>query len=84
MLVTLHSFRALLPFHITLVEKWRKKNRNRYPIAVLLTTLICSHITTTKFYFSFCDCKIKCFGACDILLERCFQDISNVVLRAPT
>jgi hypothetical protein len=28
---------------ITLVENMVKKNRIRFPIAVLLTTLICSH-----------------------------------------
>ena len=28
---------------LTLVENMVKKNRSRFPIAVLLTTLICSH-----------------------------------------
>ena len=38
---------------------------------------------TINFYFSFCDCKIKCFGACDIPLEKYFQDLSNGVLQDP-
>ena len=57
---------------ISLVENMVKKNHIRFPIAVLLTTLICSHITTTKIYFSFCDCKFKSLGACDIPLEKYF------------
>jgi hypothetical protein len=36
---------------IALVENMVKKNRSRLSIAVLLTTLICSHLTTA--YFSF-------------------------------
>ena len=43
----LHSFKQLLPsgdvgWH-SLVENMVKKNRTRFPIAVLLTTLVCSH-----------------------------------------
>jgi hypothetical protein len=30
---------------VTLVENIAKKNCNHFPIAVLLTTLICSHLT---------------------------------------
>ena len=67
----------------TLVENMVKKNRNFFFIAVLLTTLICSHITTKFFYFSFYDCKFKCFGACDISLERYLQKLSNGILQAP-
>ena len=66
----------------SLVENYAKKNRSRFPIAVLLTTLLCSHLTTTKIYFSFCDCKCKCVGVCDIPLERHFQDLSNDMLQA--
>ena len=42
-----------------------------------VATPICSHITTTKIYFSFCDCKFNCIGACDTPLERYFQKNSN-------
>ena len=34
-----------------LVENMVKKNRNRFPIAVLLTTLICSQYTTAYLFF---------------------------------
>ena len=63
------------------MAKKAKKNRSRFPIAVLLTTMSCSHITTTKFHFSLCDCKFKCLGACDILLDRYFHDLSNGLLK---
>ena len=36
-----------------------------------------------KIYFLFYDCKIKCLGACDIPLDRWFQDLSNNMLQAP-
>ena len=36
---------------LTLVENMAEKNRNRFPIAVLLTTMVCSHYMTTKFYY---------------------------------
>ena len=35
-----------------LVENMVKENRSRLPIAVLLTTLICSHITATNLFIS--------------------------------
>ena len=35
-----------------------------------------------KFYFSICDCKSKCLGACDIPLEGYFRDLSNGRLQA--
>ena len=56
----------------SLVENYAKKNRSRFPIAVFLTTLIYSHLMTTKNYFSFCDCKFKGLGVFDIPLERYF------------
>ena len=59
-----------------------KKNRSGFLIAVLWTTLICSHITTAKHNFSFCDCNFKCLGACDIPLEMYSQDLRNVILQA--
>ena len=65
------------------VENIAKKNRSRFPIAVLLTTLICSHKTTTNICFVFCACKFKCLGACNIPLERNNQDLSNGNLQAP-
>ena len=34
---------VILNFEIALVENMVQKNRSRFPIAVLLTTLICSH-----------------------------------------
>ena len=67
----------------SLVENMAKKNRNHFLIAVFLTTLICSHITTTKFYFSFCDCKFKFLGVCDLLLERYFQDLFEQYITSP-
>ena len=36
-----------------------------------------------KNVFHFCDCKIRWFGTCDILLERYFQDFSNGIIQAP-
>ena len=60
-----------------------KKNRSRFPIAVLLTTLVCMHITTTKTYFSFGDYKFGCLGACNIPLERHSQDFSSGISHAP-
>ena len=68
---------------ITLVENMAKRNCICFPIAVLLITLICSHWTTIQFYLSFCDCEIKFFGACDIPLEMCFQNLTNAILQAP-
>ena len=37
----------------------------------------------TILFFSFCDWKIKCFGACDTPLKIYFQNLSNNMLRAP-
>ena len=37
----------------------------------------------TTIFFSFCDCKIKCLGACDIPLERYFEDLSNGKFTSP-
>ena len=37
--------------HTTLVENIAKKNRNCFPIAVFLTTLIYNHYTTSDFSF---------------------------------
>jgi hypothetical protein len=36
----------------TLVENIAKNNRNCFPIVVLLTTLICSRLTTANLFFS--------------------------------
>ncbi len=68
---------------IPLVENMVKKNRSRFSIAVLLTTLVCRHITTKKTYSSFDDYKFRCLGACDIPLERYFQDLSSGISHAP-
>ena len=60
---------AKLNFIITNTSrKHGEKNRSRFPSAVLLTTMVCSHQTTTNFIFHFATDKIKCFGACDIRL----------------
>jgi hypothetical protein len=59
-----------------------KKNRSRLSIAVLLTTLICSHETTANFSLLVYDCKIKILGACNTPLERYFQDLSSGILKA--
>jgi hypothetical protein len=59
-----------------------KKNRIRLSIAVLLTTLICSHQTIADFSFWYYDCKIENLGACNTPLERYFQDLSSGVLKA--
>lgn len=38
----------------------------------------------TNFSFSFCDCNFDfSLGACNILLERYGQDLSNGILQAP-
>ena len=39
--------------------------------------------TTTNFSFLFCDYNVICFGTCNTLLERCFQDLFNGILQAP-
>ena len=36
-----------------------------------------------KVCFSFCECKIESYRACDIPLERYSQDLSNDILQAP-
>ena len=67
-----------------LVENMVKKNRNRYPIAVLFTTLICSHKMNAYLFlvFDFTTASLK-MGACNILLERSIQDLSSGILKAP-
>ena len=50
--------------------------------AVLLTTLICSHLATTDFSFLIHDSNFNHLGACNIPLERYFQDLSNGILHA--
>ena len=50
---------------VTLVVNMVDKNRSRFPIAVLLTTLVCSHIMIINIYVSFFHCKFKCLEACD-------------------
>ena len=50
-----------------------KNSRSCFPSAVLLTTLICSHYMTTKFYLPFCDYEITFLGACDTPLEKVFS-----------
>jgi hypothetical protein len=41
--IIVSTSRSLQFFELTLVENMVKKNRSCFPIAVLLTTLICSH-----------------------------------------
>ena len=67
-----------------LVENMVKKNHNRYPIAVLFTTLICSHKMNAYLFlvFDFTTASLK-MGACNILLERSIQDLSSGILKAP-
>jgi hypothetical protein len=66
-----------------LVENMVKENRSRFSIAVLLTTLICSHKTTADFSFLFYNCNFKILGACNTPLERYFQNLSSGILKAP-
>ena len=65
---------------LSLVENMVKNNRNRFPIAVLLTTLICSHRTTAHLFFWFYDYNFEIMGACNTPLESYFQDLSSVIL----
>jgi hypothetical protein len=60
-----------------------KKNRSHFPIVVLLTTFICSHQTTAYLFFWFYNCNFEIMGACNTQLERYFQDLSNITLKAP-
>ena len=60
-----------------------KNSRSCFPSAVLLTTLICSHYMTTKFYLPFCDCEITFLGRVIHRWKRYFQDLSDGILRAP-
>jgi hypothetical protein len=60
-----------------------KKNRGHFPIAVPLTTLICSHQTTANLFFWFYDCNAEILGACNTPLERYFQDLSSSISKAP-
>ena len=48
---------------VSLVENMVKKNYSRFPIAVLLTTLICSQLTIADlFFFSFTTAILKFLG----------------------
>jgi hypothetical protein len=67
----------------TVVESMVKKNRNRFPIAVFLTTLICSHQTTVNLFFWVYDCNFEIMGACNTPLERYLQDLSSGILETP-
>jgi hypothetical protein len=58
---------------LTLEENMVKKNRSHFPIAVLLTTLICSHQTIAYLFFWFNDCNFEIMGACNTQLERFFS-----------
>jgi hypothetical protein len=46
-----------------------------------LTSVVENYVNTITFFF--CNCSVKFFGTCNILLERCFQDFSNGILQAP-
>jgi hypothetical protein len=46
----------------TLVENMVKKNRSHFPIAVLLTTLICSHYTTADLIFDLTTQILRIWG----------------------
>ena len=56
--------------------------RNIKPKVVLLTTLICSRLATTDFSFLIYESNFNHLGACNIPLERYFQDLSNGILHA--
>ena len=60
-----------------------KKNRSHFSIAVLLTTLICTHLTTAYSFFWFYDCNFEILGACNTPLEMYFQDLPSDILKAP-
>ena len=49
----------------TVVESMVKKNRNHFPIAVFLTTLICSHQMIVNLFFWVYDCNFEIMGACN-------------------
>ena len=66
----------------SLVENYAKKNRSRFPIVVLLTTLICNHLTTTYFSLLFYNCNLDLLGVCSTPLERHFQDLFIGILQA--
>ena len=64
----------------SVVENYVKKNHNRFPIAVFLTTLIYSPYTTTFFFSTII---YEFFGAYNILLEKYYQNLSKSILQAP-
>jgi hypothetical protein len=64
-------------------RKHGKKNCTHLSIAVLLTTLICSHQTTAIFSIFFYDYNFKILGACNTPLERYFQYLCSSIAKAP-
>jgi hypothetical protein len=60
-----------------------KKNRNRFPIAVLLTTMIYNHQTIAYLFIWFYNNNFEILGACNTPLEMYFQDISSGIVKAP-
>jgi hypothetical protein len=65
-----------------LVENMVKNNCSHFPIAVLLTTLICSLWTIAYLFFWFYNCNYEILGARNTL-ERYFQDLYSGILKAP-
>jgi hypothetical protein len=56
-----------------LVENMIKKNRSRFPIAILLTTVISNHQMTANLFFLFYNYNFEIFGARNTPLERYFK-----------
>jgi hypothetical protein len=60
---------STMPHIPPLVENMVKKNRSRFPIVFLLTTLICSHQTTANLFFWFYECNFEILVACNTPLD---------------
>jgi hypothetical protein len=68
---------------ITLVEKIAKRNRSRFPVAVLFDHPDLQSLNDCKFFFlCFTTVILKVWGARNTLLERCFQDLFSSILNA--
>ena len=72
-----------VPFHGTSRKHGEKESQLFSYCSSFDHPNLCSHITITKLYFSFCDCKFKCLGVYNIMLEMYSQDLSNRILQAP-
>jgi hypothetical protein len=76
-------FISWFTFCISLVENMVKKNCNRFPIVVLLTTLIYSHQTNAYLFYWFTNWIFKKLGAFNMSLERSWNTFPMVYYMPP-